>query len=194
MRESRAADGRMAKRGNKWWVLVLVDLALFMVLVDRTIVNIAIPHLMEDLKGGLSAVEWVMNGYILAFVITLVIFGRMGDLWGRKRFFLYGVALFSLASVASGAAVDMTMLIVARVAQGVGGAMMMPQTLSLLTVTFPPEQRGFVMGLWGAVAGVATAVGPSLGGLIVTETSWRWIFFVNPFVGVVAFLGAIFVL
>lgn len=184
----------MAKHGSKWWVLVLVDAALFMILVDRTIVNIAIPHLMRDLHGGLADVEWVMNGYILAFVVSLLIFGRMGDLWGRRRLFLVGVAVFSLASVASGAAVSMEMLIGARVVQGLGGAAMMPQTLSILTVSFPADQRGFVMGLWGAVAGLATAVGPSLGGLIVTTTSWRWIFFVNPFIGLVTFLGILYVL
>ncbi len=181
----------MAARGNKWWVLAVVNLPLFMALLDRSLVVIAIPRIIEDLGGGLAEASWIVNGYILAFVVALVIGGRMGDLWDRRRLFLAGVVAFTLSSLACALAADLPMLIGARVVQGLGGAVMLPQTLSLLTVAFPAGQRGLSLGLWSSVSGLGTALGPILGGLLVSFASWRWVFLVNLPVAIAAVIGAL---
>ncbi|MGI5860643.1 MAG: DHA2 family efflux MFS transporter permease subunit [Myxococcales bacterium] len=181
----------MAARGNKWWVLAVVILPLFMALLDRSLVVIAIPRITEELGGGLSEASWIVNGYILAFVAAIVIGGRMGDLWGRRRLFLVGVVAFTVGSLACAIATEMPMLVGSRVVQGLGGAVMLPQTLALLTVAFPPGQRGLALGLWSAASGLGTALGPIVGGLVLTVASWRWVFLVNVPVAFVAFLGAL---
>lgn len=164
---------------HKWWVLGAVCLALFMALLDGSIVNVAIPNIAKGLGASFGDVEWVLNAYTLVFASLLVTFGRLGDMFGRKRFFIVGLGLFGLGSLLCGLSPSIGFLIASRVVQALGGAFMMPATLSLTAVNFPPEQRGMAMGLWGATSGIATAVGPSLGGWITELASWHYIFFIN---------------
>ncbi|HET6213970.1 MAG TPA: DHA2 family efflux MFS transporter permease subunit, partial [Micromonosporaceae bacterium] len=179
------------RRHNPWLVLFTLCLGFFMILLDTTIVNIAIPDITTRLHATLDQILCVLNAYILTYAVLLITAGRLGDLYGPKRLFLLGLAVFTLASVACGLAQDPTQLIIARIVQGVGGALLTPQTLSVLTVIFPPDKRGAAFGIWGAVAGVATVTGPTLGGWLVTTWDWRWIFFVNLPVGIITILFAI---
>ncbi len=164
---------------RKWWVLVAVCLALFMAILDSTVVNIAIPTIVEDLGASLSEIEWVLNAYTLTFAALLITFGRLGDMYGRRRMFVLGLVIFGAGSMACGFAPNPSALIAARVVQASGAAFMMPATLSLTAVSFPPEQRGLALGIWGAVSGVALAVGPTLGGLVTENLGWQYIFFIN---------------
>ncbi len=171
---------------SPWTVLAVLCLGLFMILLDGTIVNVALPHIMTSLQTDLAGVEWVMNGYVLVFAVTMVTLGRLGDLYGRRLLFVAGMLLFTASSLACGLAPSIGTLIGFRVLQGLGGAAMMPSTLSIIAAVFPPERRGAAMGLWGGVSGLATAIGPSLGGLIVDLSGWRWIFLVNLPIGAVS--------
>jgi EmrB/QacA subfamily drug resistance transporter len=169
-------------RGNPWAVLLVVSLGFFMTLLDLTIVNIAIPNMITKLHASLDDILWVINAYALVLAVLVITAGRLGDLIGPRPMFLGGVAVFTAASVACGFAPSPGWLIGFRAVQGLGAAMLMPQTLTIITNTFPPERRGAAFGVWGAVAGVATIAGPTLGGLLVTAFDWRYIFFVNlPF-------------
>ncbi len=178
-------------RGNQWAILITLSIGFSMTLVDLTIVNIAIPSMVDKLHASLDQVLWVVNAYTLALAVLLITAGRLGDLRGKKTLFIMGVALFTLASLACGLARDPAQLIAFRAVQGVGAAMLLPQTLSLIVDTFPSEKRGVALGIWGAVAGVSSAAGPSIGGLLVTEFSWRWIFFVNIPLGVLVLFMAV---
>jgi EmrB/QacA subfamily drug resistance transporter len=190
------AEGRPAGHARSpWAVLAVLCLGLFMILLDGTIVNIAIPHIQSYYDTTYSNIEWVMNAYILAFAVLLVPMGRFGDLWGRRKLFLAGMVLFTLGSLACGLAPNIYLLIVFRVLQGIGGAAMMPSTLSIIATVFAPERRGAAMGVWGGVSGVASGLGPVLGGIIIqyitwpsVDGSWRWIFLVNIPVGIVGVL------
>jgi EmrB/QacA subfamily drug resistance transporter len=169
-------------RGNPWAVLLVVSLGFFMTLLDLTIVNIAIPNLITKLHASLDDVLWVINAYALVLAVLVITAGRLGDLIGPRIMFMGGVAVFTAASAACGLAPSPGWLIGFRAVQGLGAAMLMPQTLTIITNTFPPDRRGAAFGVWGTVAGVATIAGPTLGGLLVTAFDWRWIFFVNlPF-------------
>jgi EmrB/QacA subfamily drug resistance transporter len=178
------------RRHNPWLVLALLCLGFFMILLDTTIVNIAIPAISDQLHASLSSILWIQNAYLLIYAVLLITAGRLGDLWGPKLLFQVGMVIFTLASVACGFAQSPTQLIIFRVVQGLGGALLTPQTLSVLTVIFPPDKRGAAFGIWGATAGVATVTGPVVGGWLVTDFGWRWIFFVNLPVGLIAFVGA----
>ena len=175
---------------SPWLVLVVLCLGFFMILLDTTIVNVAIPAMSDSLNASLADVLWILNAYILVYAVLLITAGRLGDLYGPKRLFMVGLVLFTVASVACGFAQSPGQLIVFRVLQGLGGALLTPQTLSVLTVIFPPDKRGAAFGIWGGVAGIATLAGPVLGGWLVTDFGWRWIFFVNLPVGIVALVGA----
>lgn len=170
------------------WALVI---GFFMILVDSTIVSIANPAILRDLNTDITAVLWVTSAYLLAYAVPLLITGRLGDRFGPKRIYLIGLVIFTLASLWCGFAGDISMLIAARAVQGLGAALMTPQTMAVITRIFPPNQRGAAMGLWGAVAGIATLVGPILGGVLVDSLGWEWIFFVNVPVGIVAFAMAV---
>ncbi|HEY2305406.1 MAG TPA: DHA2 family efflux MFS transporter permease subunit [Streptosporangiaceae bacterium] len=170
--------------GNPWAVLIVVSLGFFMTLLDLTIVNIAIPNLITNLHASLDDVLWVINAYALVLAVLVITAGRLGDLVGPRIMFTSGVAVFTAASAACGLAPSPGWLIAFRAVQGLGAAMLMPQTLTIITNTFPAERRGAAFGVWGAVAGVATIAGPTLGGLLVTAFDWRWIFYVNLPVGV----------
>jgi EmrB/QacA subfamily drug resistance transporter len=183
---------------SPWVVLAVLCLGLFMILLDGTIVNIAIPHIQTYFDTSFSNIEWVMNAYILAFAVLLVTMGRFGDLWGRRKLFVGGMVLFTLGSLACGLAPSIYLLIGARVIQGIGGAAMMPATLSIIADVFPAGKRGAAMGVWGGVSGLATAIGPTLGGIIIqyvtwpaAADSWRWIFLVNIPIGVIGVILAL---
>jgi EmrB/QacA subfamily drug resistance transporter len=173
-----------ARRGNPWAVLIVVSLGFFMTLLDLTIVNVAIPNMIEKLNASLDDVLWVINAYALVLAVLLITAGRLGDLFGQRTVFFAGITLFTVASAACGFAPSPGWLIAFRAIQGVGAALLMPQTLAILTMVFPPERRGAAFGIWGAVAGVATVAGPTLGGLLVTAFDWRYIFFINLPIGV----------
>ncbi len=179
---------------NPWLVLVSLCLGFFMILLDTTIVNVAIPSLSDGLHAQLSDILWILNAYILVYAVLLITCGRLGDLYGPKPLFLVGLVVFTAASAACGFAQSPTQLIVFRIVQGLGGAILTPQTLSVITMIFPAERRGAAFGLWGAVAGVATLAGPVLGGWLVTDYGWRWIFFVNLPIGVIALVLAAIVM
>ena len=172
-------------RGNPWAVLLVVSLGFFMTLLDLTIVNIAIPNMITKLNASLDDILWVINAYALVLAVLVITAGRLGDLIGPRPMFIAGIAVFTAASAACGFALTPGMLIGFRAVQGLGAAMLMPQTLTIITNTFPPERRGAAFGVWGAVAGVATIAGPTLGGLLVTAFDWRYIFFVNLPFGVI---------
>lgn len=178
-------------RGNPWAILLTLSLGFFMTLLDLTIVNIAIPSMIDKLDASLDQVLWVVNAYILVLAVLLITAGRLGDLWGKKNLFIAGVALFTLSSLACGIAQDPVQLITARAVQGLGAALLMPQTMSIIIGVFPAERRGTALGLWGAVAGVSTIAGPTVGGLLVTSLDWRWIFFVNLPIGVLVLAMAV---
>jgi EmrB/QacA subfamily drug resistance transporter len=171
-------------RGNPWAVLVVISLGFFMTLLDLTIVNIAIPNMIAKLHASFDDVLWVINAYALVLAVLVITGGRLGDLFGTRRLFAVGVAVFTAASAACGLAPSPGWLIAFRAVQGLGAALLMPQTLAIITMTFPPERRGAAFGIWGAVAGVATIAGPTVGGLLITAFDWRWIFFVNLPIGV----------
>ena len=174
---------------NPWIVLVLVCLAQFMVILDATIVNVALPSIQTDLEMSNANLQWVVNSYALLFGGFLLLGGRAGDLIGRKRIFLLGVVVFTLASLACGIAQSETWLIVARGVQGLGAALVSPAALSIVTTTFKEgAERTKAMGVWAAIAVGGGAVGLLLGGVLTETLSWPWIFFVNGPVGIAAFI------
>jgi EmrB/QacA subfamily drug resistance transporter len=174
---------------NPWLVLVVLTTGFFMIMLDTTIVNVAIPAMSAGLNTTLDQILWVLNSYILVYAVLLITAGRLGDLYGQRTLFAVGLAIFTVASALCGFAQDANQLIVARILQGVGGALLTPQTLAILTTLFPPERRGAAFGIWAGVAGLATLAGPTLGGAIVTYIDWRWIFFVNVPIGVAALIA-----
>src|SRR5215218_6444782 len=175
---------------RKWWTLGAVAFGLFMIMLDNTIVNVALPTIARDLQIGISELEWVVNGYALTFAVVMLTGGKLADMLGRRLIFIVGLAVFTGASLACGLATGPDMLIAARVVQGVGAALMNPATLSIITATFPPRQRGMAIGIWAGVSAMALAIGPLLGGLLTQHAGWEWIFIVNVPVGVVAIIVA----
>ena len=188
VKPSGSAEGK-----KKWAILLVICLPLFMMLLDVTIVNIALPHIMSAFNVSLSSIEWVMNIYVLVFAVLLLTLGKLGDLFGRKLLFIIGLGIFTVASLMCGLAPNYTFLLVARGIQAMGGAAMMPATLSILNVEFGESGRGLALGIWGAVAGAANALGPIIGGALVDAYSWHWIFLVNIPVGIIAFIAAIMI-
>lgn len=176
---------------NPWRALWALCFGFFMILVDSTIVSVAMPDIMASLDADINAVIWVTSAYLLAYVVPLLITGRLGDRFGPKRVYLVGLVVFTLSSLWCGLTTSVEALIIARVIQGMGAASMTPQTMAVITRIFPPDRRGAAMGMWGAVAGIATLVGPILGGVLVDAFGWEWIFFINVPVGVIALAMAI---
>ena len=179
-----------AEQYRKWWTLAAVAFGLFMIMLDNTVVNVALPSIQRDLETGLSELEWVVNGYALTFGVLMLTGGKLADLLGRRRIFITGLAIFTLASLACGLATSAEFLIGARVVQGVGAAMMNPATLSIIVATFPPRQRGMAIGIWAGVSAMALAIGPLLGGLLTEHVDWSWVFFVNIPVGILGIVVA----
>jgi EmrB/QacA subfamily drug resistance transporter len=176
-------------RTNPWLVLVVLTTGFFMILLDTTIVNVAIPAMSKGLNSTLDEILWVLNAYILVYAVLLIPAGRLGDLFGQRNMFALGLAVFTLASALCGFSQNSTELIAARIVQGVGGALLTPQTLAILTSIFPPERRGAAFGIWGGVAGLATIAGPTIGGALITYFDWPWIFFINVPIGIGAFIA-----
>src|SRR3954447_25194517 len=161
---------------RKWWTLIAVCTATFMLLLDITIVNVALPAIERSLHASFSDLQWVVDAYALALATFVLTAGSVAARLGGKRLFLIGVALFTLASVACGAANEPLFLIVARGIQGLGGAMMFTTALALLSQEFHGRERGTAFGIWGATIGAAVAIGPLAGGILTSWLSWRWIF------------------
>ncbi|MCY0904495.1 DHA2 family efflux MFS transporter permease subunit [Arthrobacter sp. H14-L1] len=173
-----------------WPALWSLVIGFFMILIDTTIVSVANPAIMDGLHADINKVIWVTSAYLLAYAVPLLITGRLGDRFGPKNLYLSGLVIFTLASLWCGLSGDITMLITARAVQGLGAALMTPQTMAVITRIFPPDRRGQAMGLWGATAGVATLVGPILGGVLVDGFGWEWIFIINVPIGIIGFILA----
>jgi EmrB/QacA subfamily drug resistance transporter len=177
---------------RKWWTLGAMCFALFMIMLDNTVVNVALPSIQQDLGASISGLEWTVSGYTLSFAVLLATGGRLGDIFGRRRIFLIGVIIFALSSATAGLAPDATSLVVSRVIQGIGAALMMPGTLSIITDAFPAHERGKAMGTWAGVSALALAIGPVLGGFLTENVSWRAIFYINIPVAIGAVLATLF--
>lgn len=176
---------------RRWLVLLVTSVAVFMALLDVTIVNIAFPDIRRTFAhDSLADLSWVLNAYSVLFAAALVPAGRLADRLGRKRLFLAGILLFLAASVTSGLAGSLSVLVVARAVQAIGAAILLPTSLSLVLPEFPIQQRALVTSLWAATGAIAAATGPSLGGALVQWQSWRWVFFVNLAIGLPALLPA----
>jgi EmrB/QacA subfamily drug resistance transporter len=179
-----------AEENKKWWTLAAVSFGLFMIMLDNTIVNVALPTLQKSLHLKVSELEWVVTGYALTFGALMLTGGKLADLYGRRLIFVVGLIIFTLSSLGCGLAGSATVLIGARVVQGVGAALMNPSTLSIITVTFPPRQRGTAIGIWAGVSALALAIGPLAGGVITEHINWNWIFFINVPIGAIAIVAA----
>jgi EmrB/QacA subfamily drug resistance transporter len=176
---------------NPWPALCAMVIGFFMILVDNTIVSVATPSIQADLDTDYNSVIWVTSAYLLAYAVPLLVTGRLGDRFGPKTMYLTGLAIFTLASLWCGLTGSIEMLILARVVQGLGAALITPQTMAVITRTFPAAKRGGAMALWGATAGVATLVGPILGGVLVDSLGWEWIFIINVPIGIIGFVLAV---
>src|SRR5689334_3457543 len=166
--------------------------ALAMVMLDNTVTNVALPSIQRSFDASLSALEWTINAYTLTFAVLLVTGGRLGDIFGRRKVFLIGVVIFAVASATIGFAPNESFLVVSRAIQGVGAALMMPATLSIITNAFPPQERGRAIGTWAGVSAIALALGPLLGGWLTEDVTWRAIFFINVPIAIVAIFVTLF--
>jgi len=165
------------------WTLAITSAAVFMVTLDNLVVTTAIPVIREDLHAGLSGLQWTVNAYTLTFAVLLLTGAALGDRFGRRRLLAIGIAIFTTASAGAALAPSIVALDVARALQGVGGAIVMPLTLTILSAAVPAERRGLALGIWGGISGLAVAFGPLVGGAIVTGISWHWIFWLNVPIG-----------
>ena len=188
-----AAGPRDSATPRQWLGLLVLGLGLAIVIIDGTIVNVALPAISRDFNAGLRDLQWVNSIYSLVYAALIVTFGRIGDQFGRRLMFLLGVGVFLAGSALSGAALSVGMLIGARALQGLGAAMTSPSTLSIISGTFTGRMRGVAFGVWGAIAGAAAALGPLLGGWLTTSATWRWAFFINVPIGLIAVIGALLV-
>ncbi|QIJ60883.1 MFS transporter [Streptomyces sp. JB150] len=182
------------RRANPWLTLCAVAFGLFMVQLDGSVVAIANPEIGRDLGASTAELQWVTNAYLLALAATLILGGKLGDRFGRRAYYLVGVAGFTLTSVAIGLAGSIEGVIVFRALQGLFGGLLMPNTLGLLRAVFPPRTFGMAVGIWAMVSAVSTALGPIVGGLLVEHVSWESVFYINAPIGVAAFLFSAFVL
>jgi EmrB/QacA subfamily drug resistance transporter len=172
-------------RSNMLWTFAITSVALFMVTLDNLVVTTALPVIRRDLHASLSQLEWTVNAYTLTFAVLLLTGAALGDKLGRRLMFSVGILVFTLSSAAAALAPSATALDVARAAQGVGGAIVTPLTLTLLSAAMPPERRGLALGAWGGIGGLAVAIGPLVGGAVVQGISWQWIFWLNVPIGLV---------
>ena len=175
---------------RQWLALIVLGLGLAIVIIDGTIVNVVLPSISRDFTATLQNLQWVNSVYALVYAALIVTFGRIGDQFGRRLMFVVGVVVFTAGSVLSGASSSIGMLIGARALQGLGAAMTSPSTLSIISGTFTGRMRGVAFGVWGAIAGAAAALGPLLGGWLTTAASWRWAFYINVPIGVIAVAGS----
>ncbi|HEY7144873.1 MAG TPA: MFS transporter [Streptosporangiaceae bacterium] len=182
---------REAEAGSKWWTLVAVCLGTFMLLLDITIVNVALPDIQTALHSSFSGLQWIVDAYALSLAALLLTAGSLADMYGRRLYYVIGLTIFTVASLMCGLAGGTLMLQLSRALQGIGGAIMFAVSLALLAEAFRGKDRGIAFGVWGAITGLAVAIGPLLGGILTSGLSWRWIFFVNLPIGVVAVLIAL---
>ncbi len=175
----------MTHKRNIGWTFAITSLALFMVTLDNLVVTTALPVIRRDLHASLSQLEWTVNAYTLTFAVLLLTGAALGDRLGRRRMFSIGLVIFTLASAAAALSTSATMLDVARAVQGLGGAIVLPLTLTILSAGVPKERRGLALGLWGGISGLAVAFGPLVGGAVVSGISWHWIFWLNVPIGIV---------
>ena len=179
-----------ATENRKWWTLVAVSFGLFMIMLDNTVVNVALPSMQRALGIDRSELEWVVNAYALTFGVLLLSGGKLADLLGRRRIFIVGLVIFTASSLVCGLATSASLLIGARAVQAVGAALMNPATLSIITATFPPRQRGMAIGIWAGVSAMALAIGPLVGGILTEKVDWSWIFFINVPIGALGIVAA----
>ncbi len=180
----------LAPENRKWWTLAALSFALFMIMLDNTVVNVALPSIQRDLGIGISELEWIVTAYALSFAVFLLTGGKLADRYGRRRIFLIGLVVFTVSSLACGLAGSAGLLIGARTVQGVGAALMMPATLSIISAVFPARERGAAIGIWAGVSAMALAIGPLVGGVLAEKANWNWIFFINVPVGVLGIVAA----
>lgn len=178
-------DGRA-----KWFALAICCIALFMAILDNLIVNVALPTISDDLKATTAQLQWIMSAYVLVFASLQITAGGLGDRFGRKRFFIIGVVIFTATSALAAFVPTTGWLITARAAQGIGAAFIMPLSLSIITAAFPPAERGKAIGIWSAISMSGIAIGPIIGGIIIDAWSWHWIFLINVPIGILAIIGA----
>src|SRR3954468_9549040 len=176
---------------RKWWTLIAVAVGTFMLLLDITIVNVALPDIQQALDASLADLQWVIDAYALTLAAFQLTAGSLADRFGRKRVYAIGIVVFTLGSLLCGIASSPVFLSLARAFQGIGGAIMFPCGLALVSSAFHGRERGTAFGVFGAVTGIAVAVGPVIGGALVSALSWRWIFYVNLPVGIFALVIAI---
>jgi EmrB/QacA subfamily drug resistance transporter len=181
----------MSSPRTRWFGLLFVSLGISLIIVDSTIINVSIPAIIEDLGITSTQVQWVQESYTLVFAALLLVFGSLADRFGRRRMMIIGMAVFTVASVFAGLAQDGNLLILARVFQGLGGAMVLPTTLSLVNANFQGKERGIAFAVWGSTIGGMVAVGPLLGGWLTTDFSWRWAFGINVPLGIIIVIGAL---
>jgi EmrB/QacA subfamily drug resistance transporter len=182
----------VSEENRRWWTLAAMCFALFMVMLDNTVVNVALPSIQRSFEASLSSLEWTINAYTLSFAVLLVTGGRLGDIFGRRLVFLIGVVVFAIASALIGVSPWEGTLIAFRALQGAGAALMMPATLSIITNAFPPSERGKAIGTWAGVSAIALALGPLVGGWLTEDVTWRAIFFVNVPVAMIAIAVTLF--
>jgi EmrB/QacA subfamily drug resistance transporter len=182
---------RISPEHRKWWTLGAVSFGLFMIMLDNTVVNVALPSIQRDLGARLSELEWIVAGYALTFAALLLVGGKLADLFGRRLVFVVGLGIFTASSLACALAPNPQFLIGARVVQGIGAALMSPATLSIISATFPPRERGQAIGIWAGVAALALSIGPFVGGVLTEHVGWSSIFFVNVPIGVLAIAASL---
>jgi EmrB/QacA subfamily drug resistance transporter len=181
----------ITEANRRWWALGALSVSLFMIMLDNTVVSLALPTIQSELHTSLTDLEWVVNAYTLVFAVALLTGGKLADFLGRRLIFIAGLFVFTGASLACGLADSGDFLIAARAVQGIGAALMMPATLSIITATFSAKERGLAIGIWAAVSGAALAIGPVIGGVLVQHVGWEWIFFINIPVGVLGILATL---
>jgi EmrB/QacA subfamily drug resistance transporter len=175
----------MSSKHRNSWTLGIVSVALFMVVLDNLVVSVALPTIHRDLGASIQSLEWTVNAYVLAYAVLLLTGAALGDRFGRKRMFLAGLSLFTVASAGAALAPTTGLLVAARAVQGAGAAAVTPLTLTLLAETFPSERRGMAIGVWSGISGIAVAIGPLVGGAVVQGISWHWIFWINVPIGLI---------